>query len=607
MGRPPRRRAAGRAAADAAARSFLAHPFRASSVGRSTLGWLADRPRTSERLRIVRSGRWNRERSRCIERIPALYRARTSLCMMPTPRRRARHSSQPVVTGSVRVPPLEPESIALKTIVGIVQRQSRSDPEAQESERWLHELLQGVPAAIYTTDAAGRITFYNEAAVALWGCRPRLLSDQWCGAWELYQPDGSPLPDDQGPLAIALKEGRPINGQEAVAERPDGTCVPFKAYPSPLHDSAGTLVGAINMLVDITERERAEQLHQRLASIVESSDDAIVSKDLNGIIATWNKGAERLFGYTSDEIIGKPITTLIPSDRRDEEDRIIKRIRHGQRVEHYETIRRRKDGSLIEISLTVSPVRDSHGRIIGASKIARDITERKRREEHISLLAREVDHRSKNLLAMVQATVHLSKAETAAELKATIAGRLQALANAHALLSQSRWKGADLRRLIEEELAPYRQDGEPRAYIKGPNLILEPAMAQAIAIALHELATNAVKYGALSATSGRLSVEWQCTAGGGLILRWAETGGPAVTPPARRGFGTTIVERMIRDQLQGEARFEWRAQGLTCEIIVAKLASVATSPVCDVAHAPAPGSTIASGDAARPSTAPLSS
>ena len=152
---------------------------------------------------------------------------------------------------------------------------------------------------------------------------------------------------------------------------------------------------------------------QRIASIVESSDDAIVSKDLNGIITTWNKGAERIFGYTAEEIIGKPVTILIPPDRHDEEPAILERIRRGERVEHYETVRQRKDGSRVDISLTVSPVRNADGKIIGASKIARDITERKRKEAQIVVLAREAEHRAKNVLATVQATVHLSQAHAA--------------------------------------------------------------------------------------------------------------------------------------------------------------------------------------------------
>jgi two-component system, chemotaxis family, CheB/CheR fusion protein len=482
----------------------------------------------------------------------------------------ARDTYRRIKRRSTSLTQVESELIDLDKIVRVAQR-ARSTGDG-DSKRRLHELLQGLPAAVYTTDADGRITFYNDAAVVLWGCRPKLHSDQWCGSWRLHRPDGTPLPHDQCPMAIALKERRAINGQEAVAERPDGTRVPFMAFPSPLRDDAGRLVGAVNMLVDISERKRTGELAQRLACIVESSDDAIVSKSLDGIISTWNQGAERLFGYAADEIIGKPVTILIPPDRHDEEPRIIERILRGERIDHYETVRRRKDGSLVEISLTVSPVKNADGRIIGASKIARDITERKRKDEHIALLAREVDHRSKNLLALVQATVHLTQADTAQDLKAAIAGRLQALANAHALLSRSRWEGADLHGLVSEELSPYCQDGEQRAEIKGPKLVLEPTAAQSIAVALHELATNAVKYGALSVATGRLRVEWSRPADGGLVLRWTETGGPAVKPPTRRGFGTRVVDRMIRDQLQGEARFDWREAGLVCEIVISELA-----------------------------------
>jgi hypothetical protein len=200
------------------------------------------------------------------------------------------------------------------------------------------------------------------------------------------------------------------------------------------------------------------------------------------------------------------ITILIPPERQDEEPLILERIQRGERIDHYETIRRRNDGSLIEISLTVSPVRDADGRIVGASKIARDITERKRKERHIALLAREVDHRSKNLLALVQAAVRLTEADTAEELKVAIEGRLQALSNAHALLTQSRWEGADLRELIFEELSPYCRQGDQRAQIVGTNLALEPMAAQSIAIVVHELATNAVKYGALSVPTGHVHV-----------------------------------------------------------------------------------------------------
>jgi len=427
-------------------------------------------------------------------------------------------------------------------------------------------LLDVLPAAIYTTDTLGRITYYNEAAAALWGCRPRLGTDQWCGSWRLYRPDGTRLPHDQCPMALALKERRPVRGQEAIAERPDGTRIPFMAFPTPLYDAYGKFIGAINMLVDIGEHKLAERIKRHMVSIVESSDDAIVSKDLNGVIASWNNGAERLFGYLAEEVIGKPILLIIPPERQDEETDILKRIRRGERVDHFETVRRRKDGTLVNISLTVSPIYDEFGRITGASKIARDITEQKRRQEQIALLAREADHRTKNLLALAQATVHLSQAETPDDLKSAIEGRLRALANAHTLLARSRWAGADLRALAIEQISPYLQKDNLRMVIEGPSVALEQHAAQAMAVALHELATNAVKYGALSAAAGRVVIEWRLQPIGRLSFRWMEIGGPKVEPPKRQGFGTRMLERMIQVQLDGELGLDWREQGLVCDI-----------------------------------------
>jgi len=253
--------------------------------------------------------------------------------------------------------------------------------ELRDSERRFRQMIDALPAAIYTTDAQGRLTHFNPACVELSGRTPELDNDQWCVSWKLYHADGTPMPHDECPMAIALKEGRIVRGVEAIIERPDGTRRWFIPYPTPLRDSEGKVVGGINMLVDITERKQAERATAHLAAIVESSDDAIISKDLNGIIASWNKGAERLFGYTAEEAIGRPVTLLIPPDRQQEEPRILQRLRRGERVEHFETVRVRKDGALLEISLSLSPLRDSAGRIIGASKIARDITERKRTEE----------------------------------------------------------------------------------------------------------------------------------------------------------------------------------------------------------------------------------
>ncbi|WP_224741486.1 PAS domain S-box protein [Bradyrhizobium sp. 2S1] len=309
----------------------------------------------------------------------------------------------------------------------------------------------------------------------------------------------------------------------------------------------------------------SEQRLRWLASIIDSSDDAIVSKNLDGIIRSWNSGAERIFGYSASEAIGQPITLVIPQDRQSEEREILTRIRRGERIDHFETVRQHKHGSLIVVSLTVSPVKDANDKIVGASKIARDITEQKRNQELIVTLAREAEHRSKNLLANALATVNLSQATSPEGLKQIIAGRIQALANVCSLFAATRWIGAELSAIARQELAPYSEKNGERTFIDGPQTMLEPDAAQAIAITLHELATNAAKYGALSGPNGQVRVGWSQEADGRLRLRWMETGGPVAQEPTRKGLGSRIIEQMIVQQ-KGKVRFDWRKDGLVCEI-----------------------------------------
>jgi PAS domain S-box-containing protein len=314
----------------------------------------------------------------------------------------------------------------------------------QERERTLRNLLEVLPAAVCVTDAAGRITFYNQAAVEMWGQRPELGKTEWCGSWKLYWPDGRPMPHDESPMAIALKEKRPVRGVEAIVERPDGSRVSFCPYPTPLHDDAGRLVGAVNVLVDITPHKEAE--------------------------------------------------------------------------------------------------------------------------ERLKLMARELNHRANNLWALVQTTVRLTTGRTIAKLKAAIEGRIGALAHVHGLLSESRWVGTTLEQLVQRELAPYCDSGQDRVEVKGPTVTLGPTSAQTMAMALHELATNAAKYGSLSARTGQVRIEWSA-ANGKLAVRWSELGGPRVRPPKRFGFGSRLLEASIRD-LGGDIRFEWRRAGLICEMTV---------------------------------------
>jgi PAS domain S-box-containing protein len=426
-------------------------------------------------------------------------------------------------------------------------------------------ILGALPAAVYTTDAAGRITYFNEAAAELWGQSPELGSSQWCGSWKLYWPDGRPLPHDQCPMAIALKESRPIRGIEAVAERPDGSRVQFRAFPTPLLDKAGTLIGAVNMLIDVTDRNLAAEDAERLAAIVASSDDAILSKDLNTIITSWNTGAERLFGYTAAEMIGKSVTILIPEDRLNEEPEILARIRRGERVDHYETVRRRKDGSLIDISLTVSPLRNAGGEIVGASKIARDITELRRAHEQQKLLLNEMKHRVRNTLTTVQAIASQTLRSATDSDRAAFLARLRALASAHDLLTLERWNRAPVDDVVSGALAAFQGSYGVRLRIAGSgNISLDAHRSMLLAMTLHELATNAIKHGALSNETGHVDVTWErITDPPAMRFAWRECGGPPVEPPTRKGFGSVLIERALVREVR-RVTYEFDPRGVSC-------------------------------------------
>lgn len=314
------------------------------------------------------------------------------------------------------------------------------------------------------------------------------------------------------------------------------------------------------------ELQQREERAQRLAQIVESTDDAIISTDLFAVISTWNKGAERLYGYTAEEVIGTPVRRLIPPERREEEAAILARIRRGERVEARDTVRMRKDGSLVDVLLTVSLLRNVAGDVVGGCSIVRDITDRKRLERDVQLLSRELDHRAKNLLALVQAIVTLSDADTTRNLKALIEGRIHALSQAHTLLAEGRWAGADLASLIKQELSPYCSAETLRLNVSGPEVHLKTGQAQSFALLLHELTTNAVKYGALSVPTGRVRVAWSKGDDGRLSLEWIEDGGPSVAPPTRRGFGMRVIQEVVGRQLGGQVRFDWARGCLTCRV-----------------------------------------
>lgn len=336
---------------------------------------------------------------------------------------------------------------------------------------------------------------------------------------------------------------------------------------SPVRDGDGSVIAVFAVMSETTDRVEHEANLRRLASIVSSSDDAILGIDLDLFVTDWNGGAQRLYGFRREEIIGQPVTMLIPPDRVDEEARIIERIKAGGRVEPHETVRMRKDGRPVEVSLSVSPIHDARGRIVGASKIARDISDRKAAERAQKVLTAELNHRIKNLLATVLAIARQSF-KNVADLdaaRASFEARLMNLAKAHDLLTSGNWQEADIADVVRNALAPFASN---RIKIEGPRLNLQPKAAVALALILHELATNAAKYGALSCANGRADVTWRTAdwqGQPGFLLEWRESGGPQVTAPTREGFGSRLLASMVL-QLGGTHELNYDPAGVRCRI-----------------------------------------
>lgn len=310
-----------------------------------------------------------------------------------------------------------------------------------------------------------------------------------------------------------------------------------------------------------------------LAAIVESSDDAIVSKSLQGIITSWNQGAERVFGYSAVEVIGKPITILIPPDRLDEEPAILARIQSGERVDHFETVRRRKDGQLIDISLTISPIRTPDGTIVGASKIARDISERRRGQEQQALLLHEMNHRIKNLFALTGGMLSLAarEAETPGDLVKLMRERLVALARAHDLTLRSH--DADpatagtisLFALLEAMLAPHKTT-QSRLTIIGDDIVFAAPLVTSLALLFHEFTTNAAKYGALQTEDGYIEICTRPLANGYQAV-WTEQGGPPVRSPSSSGGFGSKLESTLKTSLGATIMREWRPKGVVITVV----------------------------------------
>jgi PAS domain S-box-containing protein len=450
---------------------------------------------------------------------------------------------------------------AVEFAIDITERKQTEDALRESDER-LRALLTQTAGGISQTDLTGRYIFVNQRFCDMVGYREDELTGM--RMQDITHPD-----DVSGNLRLSrrmIETGASFEVEKRF-KRKDGTFAWASVSVAPIRNAAGQVHQAAAVAIDIAERKHAEEIEHRIAAIIESSDDAIVSTNLDDVITSWNGGAERLYGYRAEEMIGRPLTSLLPDDRQDEGRRILELIRRDEHVRSYETVRRHKDGNPVEVSLTVSPIRDAHGRIVGSSKIARDISERRRAERIQRTLVHELNHRVKNILATIQAIARQTfpSGQGDDEARRTFDARLFALSKAHDLLTRTDWGGAELSEVVAEVIAPYHREWFE---IDGPDVRLTPRTALALALAMHELATNAAKYGALSVPTGRVAITWAVRAGDPryLTFRWQERGGPLVVPPSHKGFGSRLIERSLAMELAGVVQITYDPAGVVCDV-----------------------------------------
>ncbi|CCD92476.1 putative two-component sensor histidine kinase with PAS/PAC domains [Bradyrhizobium sp. ORS 375] len=429
-------------------------------------------------------------------------------------------------------------------------------PPAIDDTAYLAAIVQSSADAIFGTTTDGFIRSWNA------GCE-RMLG--YSAAEMMGQSVAQIIPSELREEARAIRQrvgmGEAIESFETVRLTKDGRPIEVAATFSPIRDDHDRIVGISGVLRDVTQSKQAERSAAMLAAIVASSSDGVVSKTLDGTVTSWNKSAERIFGFTEGEIINRSIRTIIPAERQAEEDRILATVVSGAIIDNFETVRLRKDGALIDVSVTVSPVRDSAGRIIGASKIVRDITDKRRTREQLRTLLAEVNHRSKNMLSLVQAIARqMTRHGRQLDLNRFLE-RLQAIASNQDLLIQNDWRFIPIGDLVRSQLGAFRDLIGNRIAIDGPQIELTPEAAQAIGMAVHELATNAAKYGALSSDDGRVALNWTQD-GDDFDMSWRESDGPPVSHPEHKGFGSRVISDMVRAGLEGTVEVEFAPPGL---------------------------------------------
>lgn len=407
------------------------------------------------------------------------------------------------------------------------------------------ETLDLLPIAVFAREGSGTVRAVNRAALRMAGGRTdgELLT----GLIGLAHRGGAAL--EIGPIRMTIADDRNLEGLPLEARSRGGHPEAVSVSTRMMRDAGGVVTGVLaTVSPDLSSNVTVDEIDRaRLAAIVASSNDAIVSKTLDGRVVTWNDAATRIFGYTAGEMIGQSILQIVPPELHCEEQAILGRLGRGERVEHFDTVRVAKDGHRIDVSLTISPLRNSAGEVVGASKIGRDITDRKRAEALQMQLFDELNHRVKNTLATMQAIASLSLSQDSdpATFAARFSERLRALGAVHDLIVLGKMQGADLRELIGEAVSA--RTGE--IVVDGRDIVIDPGAAVPLALALNELAN--VTGGAENSTL-RVSISWRLD-DGILDLEWRESGRANSGAPVPTDVSAAVIERLI-DGLGGSIR-----------------------------------------------------
>lgn len=436
----------------------------------------------------------------------------------------------------------------------------------RESESRFRTLADNIAAFAWMADETGNIYWYNKR----WFDYTGLSFDearQW-GWPQRQRPDHVDRVMEKVNRCIATGEvwedTFPLKGRDGVYRW-------FLSRAMPIRDDAGKVIRWFGTNTDITEHLEEAERNAQLATIVGTSADAIISMSNSGIIQSWNPGAERMFGYSAEEVIGKSERLLFAEDAGEEFEDKYRHLRHGEHVLR-DTVRRRKDGTMLDVAINVAPMRRPDGQIFGFSAIFRDITERTRVEKHLRMVMRELSHRTKNLLAVIVAMVRQTARTSSdvAVLQSQLIQRLQSLSASHDLLVAEDWTGASLEELIRAVLQPFIGNSSEALECRGQSVFVNATAAQNLGLALHELATNAAKYGALSTSQGRVCVTWSFEPDHAgtvrLVLRWEEHSGPSVEPPTVKGFGHVVIERVVGQALSAEVNYEFPPEGVRWSI-----------------------------------------